>query len=209
MTPQSNGYPVAFCPILDLPPPTGSPSKTAWGDAPVLQLVDNTTAAPPNNLGSVRVARTKTSFRALFELSSPEPKATLTGHKQPLYTEDVAEIFIDPFGDSSIYYEFEVNPLNAHLELVIRRTRYGARKDFSWESPGFTSAVLRTSEGWNAEFDIPFADLPTSPNDSPAWRMNFTRIDRPTNAPRELTAWSPTGIAQFHVPSKFGEVRFT
>jgi hypothetical protein len=209
MTTHQEGHPIAFCPLLDLGSPTGLPIGNAWSDAPLLHLLDNCKSTQPNNPGSVRIARTKTSFRALFELVTPDPRATLTGYKQPLYQEDVAELFIDPFGDASIYYEFEVNPLNARLDLVIRRTRYGARKDFRWESPGFTSAAMRTTHGWNAEFEIPFRDLPTSPEDCPSWRVNFTRIDRPSNAPRELTAWSPTGIAQFHVPSKFGEIRFT
>ena len=205
---RPEAIPVTTCPLIELPPPTGSTSNDGWPNAAQIRLVDNCTGATPKNPGLVRVARTKTALRVLFELVTPEPRATLQGHKQPLYKEDVAEVFIDPFGDATVYYEFEVNPLNARLDLVIRRTRYGARKDFRWESPGFTSAVLRTPTGWNAEFKIPFADLPTSPDDSPSWRVNFTRIDRPANAPRELSAWSPTGIAQFHVPSKFGEIRF-
>lgn len=203
------GHPIASCPLMQLGRPTALNSDNRWRDAPSLQLLENCDSHPPQNPGIVRVARTETAFRALFELITPEPRATLIGHKQPLYQEDVAEVFIDPFGDASVYYEFEVNPLNARLDLVIRRTRYGARKDFRWESPGFTSAVHRTSVGWNAEFEIPFADLPTSPRDTSSWRVNFTRIDRPANAPRELSAWSPTGIAQFHVPTKFGEIRFT
>ena len=201
-------WPVADCPLLELGPPTALREETAWQTMPELHLVENCSGLPPKNQGTVRTARTKSSFRVLFEMVTPEPRATLSGHKQPLYHEDVAEVFIDPFGDHSVYYEFEVNPLNAHLELVVRRTRYGARKDFRWEAPGFTSAVIRTVTGWSAEFDIPFADLPTSPLDVPSWRVNFTRIDRPQNAPRELTAWSPTGLAQFHIPSKFGEIRF-
>lgn len=204
-----DGHPVANCPLIHLGPLTARSFDTLWQTAPTLHLIENCTRVPPRNPGTVRVARTETAFRALFELVTPLPRATLTGYKQPLYQEDVAEIFIDPFGDASVYYEFEVNPLNARLDLVIRRTRYGARKDFRWESPGFVSAVQRTAVGWNAEFEIPFADLPTCPDDSSSWRINFTRIDRPSDAPRELTAWSPTGLAQFHVPSKFGEIRFT
>ncbi len=200
--------PELLCPRIDLGTPTADPAETGWNLAPVVALSENRSASSPNHPGTVRIARTEHAFRALFELTTPEPHATLQGFKQPLYKEDVAEMFIDPFGDAAVYFEFEVNPLNARLELVIRRTRYGARKDFNWICPGFQSATRRTATGWNAEFYIPFADLPEAPPTSKSWRVNFTRIDRPPNLPRELSAWSPTGMAQFHVPSRFGHIHF-
>jgi len=40
------------------------------------------------------------------------------------------------------------------------------------------------------------------------WRVNFCRIDRPMDIPRELTAWSPTFLSTFHEPPRFGRVRF-
>jgi len=63
--------------------------------------------------------------------------------------------------------------------------------------------------GWAAELNIPFTSVV---NETPApgtrWRVNFTRIDRPPGLPRELSAWSPTGRAQFHIPERFGVLEF-
>jgi len=38
--------------------------------------------------------------------------------------------------------------------------------------------------------------------------VNFCRIDRPPGVPRELSAWSPTGRANFHTPERFGILEF-
>jgi hypothetical protein len=38
--------------------------------------------------------------------------------------------------------------------------------------------------------------------------VNFSRIDRPKDQPLELSAWSPTLVRSFHVPGRFGVLRF-
>jgi hypothetical protein len=127
----------------------------------------------------------------------------------PLYTEEVVEVFLDPVGDLQSYFEFEVNPLNAVLDLVIRRNRSGFVKNFAWRCEGLRSETRRTPNGWNAELSLPFPSL-TSNAVVPGsrWRANFCRIDRPEGRPRELSAWSPTGQPRFHVPNRFGIIEF-
>lgn len=126
-----------------------------------------------------------------------------------LYEEEVVEVFVDPFGDLENYFEIELNPLNAVLEVVARRSRSGYKKDFAWRCEGLRTATRRTSTGWYGELAIPFRSLiAESPAIGAKWRANFCRIDRPPGIERELSAWSSPGRANFHTPERFGYIEF-
>ncbi len=122
-------------------------------------------------------------------------------------------MFIDPVGDPGGYFEIEINPLGTVADLVLRRTASGWRKDFAWDVEGLVSHVRRTATGWAAELAIPFDALgsESKPRGGAHWRVNFLRIDRPDgpgSERRELSAWSPTGMANFHRHERFGAVEF-
>ena len=126
-----------------------------------------------------------------------------------LWEEEVVEVFLDPFGDSLCYFEIEINPLNTVTDLFIRRTWTGLKRDLRWNCEGLVTACGTLAYGWVAAFQIPFASLgDCHPSRSPVWRVNFSRIDRPKDQPRELSAWSPTRVNSFHVPGRFGFLRF-
>jgi hypothetical protein len=102
-----------------------------------------------------------------------------------------------------------VNPLNAVLDLVLRRNRSGYVSDVAWNCDGLRTVVQRTDAAWIVELAIPFRSLVAEPPQvGSQWRANFLRIDRPPGAPRELSAWSPTGRPLFHVPERFGVIEF-
>jgi hypothetical protein len=158
----------------------------------------------------IRAVWDANEWRVLFEVSDTHVWATLTERGAMLYQEEVVEIFIDPVGDHLNYFEIELNPLNAVLEIVMRRNRSGYLKDFAWRCEGLRTATRRTPEGWCGELSIPFRSLVAeSPQSGTKWRANFCRIDRPPNLERELSAWSPPGRANFHTPERFGVVEFT
>jgi hypothetical protein len=145
-----------------------------------------------------------------FECEDSNPWATMTQRDGPLWEEEVVEVFIDPVGDGECYFEFEVNPLGTMLDLVLRRNRSGYTKDFAWDCDGFEALVERTAVGWTAALRIPFASIVAeAPEPGAEWRVNFTRIDRPRDGERELTAWSPTLLGTFHVVERFGAMRFS
>jgi hypothetical protein len=69
--------------------------------------------------------------------------------------------------------------------------------------------VTRHPKGWCAELALPLRSLAAElPVVGTRWRVNFCRIDRPPGVERELTAWSPTGRANFHTPERFGWLEF-
>jgi hypothetical protein len=82
-------------------------------------------------------------------------------------------------------------------------------KDFRWKCAGLRSHTLIVPGVLTEELEIPFAEVAQELHKPVTqWRENFCRIDRPEGQPRELSAWSPTGLAQFHVPQRFGFLEF-
>jgi hypothetical protein len=187
-----------------------SPPRIAVSESGVtVSLLDNVTGAAPRQATRVTVSRTPAQLRLLFECEDSHPWATITQRNGPLYQEEVVEVFLDPFGDLECYFEIEVNPLNAILDLMLRRVGKGWRKELAWKCEGLETQAPPIAGGWSATLAIPFgAFLPQPPAPGSVWRANFLRIDRPSCAPRELSAWSPTGRNTFHVPSQFGFLEF-
>lgn len=170
---------------------------------------ENASGTPPQQGTEVACAWDERELRVCFTCVDREPWATITQRDGPLWEEEVVEVFLDPVGDGASYFEIEVNPLGTVLDLVLRRNRSGYKKDFGWDCDGLRADVQRTAEGWSAELAIPFASLVAElPRSGSEWRVNFTRIDRPRDRERELSAWAPTRLATFHAPERFGVLRF-
>lgn len=185
------------------------PQAVAWRDLPAHRFWTAVDGAAPAQITEVKCAWEPNEWRVLFAAADTHVWATLTERGAPLYQEEVVEVFIDPIGDLDCYFEIEVNPRNAVLEVFVRRIRGGYRKDFTWRCDELRTAVRRTAEGWCAEMAIPFRSLIAElPGPGTRWRANFCRIDRPPGVERELSAWSPPGRASFHTPERFGWVEF-
>jgi hypothetical protein len=180
-----------------------------WDAIPETFLKDAVCGSKPLQSTGIKTAWTLNEWRVLFNSCDTDAWASLTQRDAPLYKEEVVEIFLDPIGDQECYFEIEVNPLNTVCDLVLRRTRSGYRKSFAWNCDGLRTAVTVNSRFWLVEISIPFASLaPDLPKAGKPWRANFCRIDRPKNALRELSAWSPTGRPNFHVQQRFGWIDF-
>ena len=187
-------------------------ADASWwrGMAPV-HLSDAVTAAPPRQATRVKTAWDEECWHLVFEMDDADPWSTHTSRDQPLWDEEVVEVFVDPIGDLEGYFEIEINPLGTVKDLVLRRGVSGWRKNFAWSVEGLKSRVERTAAGWTAEMSIPFAALgAVRPSAGSVWRANFLRIDRPAGPGTEadLSAWSPTGLRQFHRAERFGFVEF-
>jgi len=129
-----------------------------------------------------------------------------------LWNRDVAEVFLNPQPERlTHYYEFEVAPNNQWVDLEITR---GAQPnhDASWNS-GFEHAVRVDAKKhlWMVEMRIPLPPIGASEiKPGTEWRVNFFRAaGQGQDAQRKFLAWSriPEGTT-FHVPSRFGIVRF-
>jgi len=147
----------------------------------------------------------------------------------PLYDEEVVEVFLCPTRVLSRYFEIEISPHNVVFDAAIHNPdldRQTMTTNRNWDCADLLTAVCaeapvhddapanRASQGpggtWTVEIAIPFSSLPpgTPPEPGSEWCVNFYRIDR---GERDVyQAWSPTlrKPADYHVPRRFGVLRF-
>jgi len=130
-----------------------------------------------------------------------------------LWNRDVAEVFLNPQPERvNHYYEFEVAPNNQWIDLEIDLDKT-PMNDAAWNS-GFEHAtrVDAQKKVWSCEMRIPLRALGVrrmEPNSE--WRINFYRCDGPSDeTERRFLAWStiPGEKPSFHVPTRFGLIRF-
>ncbi len=165
----------------------------------------------------------RTRFRALwseaglhlrFDAEDDAPWFTMTDRDDPLWEEEVVEIFLDPGGDGR-YIEVELNPANVVCDL--RRLGPGetasdpvGAMDRGFSVDGMRTAVAITDDGWTGVLMLPWLglDLPGAPEPGSSFLFNVFRIKRPggPDAPGRgavFAAWSPTGSPSFHIPEAF------
>ena len=151
---------------------------------------------------SALYARFVCRYRELFVFDDGE----LHGRRDHLWDRDVAELFLQPDPSCPNYYkEFEVSPNGLWIDLDIFP---GGRRDL--ESGLRHSAHLDPERRvWAAELAIPMLSLTDVFDPGAVWRANFYRIEGQAE-PRYYSAWRPTdtNAPNFHVPSRFGKLRF-
>jgi hypothetical protein len=136
-----------------------------------------------------------------------EVVATLYGHDEPLWQEDVVEAYLAPRAGAT-YFELEVNPVGATFDARVESpegVRATMRADLAWTCDGLFAAVRRVGPHIDYALRVPFAALGGKPA-----RANFFRVDRSAAHGDEYSAWSPTmrDPADFHVMAAFGELVF-
>ena len=197
----ARGLPTLSCQFV-----SGAPD---WESLKPVYLKETVTGHDPVQPTSLKTAWSATALHVLFDAQDDEAWGTLTRHDDPLYNEEVVEVFLDPVGDLASYFEIEVSPLNVVCDLVLRRTRSGYAKEFAWDCEGLQTRVDKSETRWVTELTIPFSSITSKPPVAgDRWRANFFRIDRPRKTLAELSAWSPTGMRRFHVQQRFGTLEF-
>lgn len=207
----------------------GRLDEKCWRSSPAVRL---TGASNGNAAGPVTLVRARWDASHLyvaFECEDEDIWGTLANRDDPLYDEEVVEVFLSPTGNLARYLEIEVSPRNVVFDAALHSPQLDRRTmttDREWTCEGMQTAVAsdapvhttppaaRSATGppgqWTVEIAIPFASLPgaVAPEPGTEWRVNFYRIDR--NKRSRYLAWSPTlrRPADFHVPERFGVLRF-
>lgn len=177
-----------------------------------------TDGAAPRLATSLWVYRDDAYLTAVFSAADDHVVATMYGHDDPLYDEDVVEIFLAPRTIRE-YYEFEVSPAGTTLDARIESpdgVRSTMLADLSWDSDGLVAAVRKIIAARNlmtidTVVRIPFASMGTgAPEPGDEWSANFFRIDRHPSEGDEYSAWRPPlkSPADFHVAAAFGRLIF-
>lgn len=102
-------------------------------------------------------------------------------------TDDLAEIFLDPDGDSQNYIEIGVNAFSTHYDLLLKCISPecgGWNTSMNFDIKGLESISKITSEGYTVEIKIPFSSLEKienggfqKPKIGTKWKGNAFRID--------------------------------
>jgi Carbohydrate-binding family 9 len=142
-------------------------------------------------------------------------------HNDPLYNQEVFELFISPgFEDSKHYLEIEINPNNAIWVGTINNPTLGTTTQtleamISYESSGIIHEATKSENSWNGKLQIPWALI--GKDSKGQYRINFYRIraNQSHESPNwecdaqscDFVCWSSTLSGEspaFHRPKRFG-----
>jgi Carbohydrate-binding family 9 len=151
-----------------------------------------------------------------FDCNDREIWGTYTQRDDPIYEQEVVELFLAPeLADPIHYFEFEVSPNSVLFDTTVYNpisTREELRWDASWNCAGIHWIAERddSRSRWWAALAIPWSEIALDGRVPAHCRANFCRIERPRDTNPEFSCWSPTmtNPADFHKPAYFGVLDF-
>jgi hypothetical protein len=148
----------------------------------------------------VLVGHTPEALYVAFKCFDSDPgriAAAVTSRDGDLKDDDSVTLLLDTNHDRRTAYYFATNSLGVQLDGKVADN--GRTVDDKWDAT-WISASTRTSEGWTAEFEIPFRMLRFESGEDVSWGVNFRR-----RVPRRLetSLWSGPGESIWRV-SEFG-----
>ena len=198
--------------------------ENAWENIEKITLKINKTGevVSDNSIMTwVKACYDEQNFYIAFECNDPDIWSEYTKRDEHLWKNEVVEVFVDTDDNPNTYYEIEVSPKNVLFDAyVVKPAQIDVDDIIKFDMQGIQTAVsvdgtLNMREDidrkWTVEIAILFADMNKEEgrinSDSESWRLNFYRINRDMDQESIGYAWSPTA-ANFHVPSKFGVLKF-
>jgi hypothetical protein len=171
-------------------------------------------SGPAEQQTSVRVCADAAALYIRFDCDDRDIWATYTRRDDPIYDEEVVELFLSAGPDTPThYYEFEISPAGVLFDARIENStgrRIDILVDTSWDCDSIRWQTGRSNAArqWWAVLVIPWASLTDGREVPSIWRANFYRIERPHGADPEFSCWSPTMTdpADFHKPEYFGSL---
>ena len=205
---------------------SGRLDHPAWKEAQPIKLNDAISGEPGRFDTEVRVLYSDNYLYVGFRCEDDYIWGRVKEHDGAIYDEECVEVFLNPAGILHQYFEINLSPKGVGYEANILNSRMPEQPDneFSafpeWNPKDVHTAVSvegkidvpGKGQGWTAEYAIPFKEIygatnvPPRPGD--VWRVNFYRIDSPKKGQREHYAWSKTERAAFHLPWRFGYLKF-
>ncbi len=200
----------------------GKIDEAAWQSAPSTgPFVHSLTGGPTHTECTAKLLYDDQFLYVAFDVQDEDIWGTHMNHDDPIYGEEVVEIFIDADGDGKTYNEMEVSPHNVTFDAAFEARRSDLTKAMAWNSTMETAVQIQgtidnpddVDRGWTVEMKIPMKELyavprlPPQPGD--VWRFNLYRLDyynhRKVN---EGQAFSPPMIGDFHNLARFAYLKF-
>lgn len=204
---------VAEGPRLD-----GVLEDVAWRSASPVELVQSFDGRRTVRRTVARLVRDDQALYVAFDCEDPDVWGTYLKRDDPLYGEEVVEIFLDADGDGRTYQELEVSPRNVLFDAYFPARRegmelgYDAQASSAVQVRGTLDDRADRDRGWSVELRIPFAALSHVPRSPPGagdrWRFNLYRLEQLAPGHIEGQAFSPLGVRDFHHLPRFGWLDF-
>ncbi|MEM7116414.1 MAG: carbohydrate-binding family 9-like protein [Chloroflexota bacterium] len=190
-----------------------NPKKWAWDAVPTLPpfiCADGKQTAVYAT--TTRVCADRHRLYVRFDCEDNDIWGNYTQRDEPIYDEEVVELFLAPSADAPThYYEFEVSPNGVLFDAKISNAtpnRADIIVQSEWDCEGIEWWAERCDAGnwWTAVLIIPWTAVAPLGSFPTVWRANFYRIERPRGQEPEYSCWSPTYTepADFHKPQHFG-----
>ncbi len=160
----------------------------------------------------VRVCHDTLALYVCFDCFDRDIWGTYTRRDDPIYDEEVVEIFLSSGPDPTPnYYELEISPNGVLLDARIHNPsalRRDLQVDCDWDCPSLRWQATRNDAigRWWAGLAIPWSAISGADSPEATYRANFYRIERTRGSEPEFSCWSPTftAPADFHKPEYFG-----
>ncbi len=187
----------------------GSLDEPCWQTSPQ-SLVTSIDGEPHPGPGTrVWMAWDSDHLFVAGQLPDPDVWGTHTQRDEPLWEQEVFEVFLAADGSARRYLELQVSPRNVVFDARFERYRQG---DPAWNSRMHTGVVVTgdvdnrkdRDDGWTVEMAIPWSDICDNtgvtcpPRAGLTLRMNVFRFERPAKGPPVALALSPTRKPDFH-----------
>lgn len=196
----------------------GRTDEPWWRTMPVITLMRSDGRGRPSLATEVRMAWDDEFLYLVFRADDPDAWSSFENDDDPLYQQEVVEVFIDADGDGRTYNEMQVAPTGRRFDARFEGPRQGM--DLSWHSGMRTAVVVDGTvnddtdrdRGWTVEMAIPHTSLYAVPNTPPkrgdVWRVNLFRLEHHDRKRVEGSAWSPPVVPDFHRVERFGRLIF-
>lgn len=182
-----------------------------WDRYEAVALSDTVTGNATKEATEVSACWSTEYFYVRFVCQDSHIVSKYQHRDDPLYEQDVVELFMDETGTGTEYIELEVSPNNIIFDALIRNDggKSITSSDIHWDLTGLRTSVEHDGKGnLIYEIHIPASNFKIPPQAGRSWNVNFYRIDEDTEGNREYQAWSPTGEVNYHIPSRFGKLEF-
>jgi hypothetical protein len=184
--------------------------ETAWADATALPQVASLDGEPDEGAPTlVRFAWSDAALHVAAELPDVDVWSTFVRRDDPLWKEEVFELFVFVEPNGRDYLELQVSPRGVQFDARFVRHRDG---DTGWNGAWQAAVDLRGTvddrsdrdQGWTAELAVPWSDIcgntalqcPVAAGT--VLRVNAFRLERPARGAPVGLALSPTRVPDFH-----------
>jgi hypothetical protein len=179
-----------------------------WGSMNPVTLVDVVTGGQAKGTTQVKTCWDASTLYVRFECREDYAVSDFSNRDDPLYEQDVVEIFIDEEGAGHRYFELELSPNNVIFDAIIENDKGNITIHLDWDAEGLVTGVQLDGEIRFYELRLPFVNFQHAPDEGTTWRVNFYRINEDIQGKRHYQAWSSTGAVNYHIPSCFGTLLF-